>query len=121
MIRLALLLTGALVLAIPSAATPVEATCKGGICGGGAIAPFLKALQTAGARPVHILQIGDSHTANDNFAGAWRDILQARYGDAGRGVLPPGRPWAGYAMKQVTVSQSPGWTLASIMDGRKAG
>ena len=117
--RLALALTTALCLAVPAAAAP-EA-CKGGLCDGRALVPFLRVLRTAGSRPVHILQIGDSHTANDNFAGAWRDILQARYGDAGRGVLPPGRPWAGYNQRQVSVTQSPDWKPASVLTARKAG
>ena len=43
-------------------------------------------------KPVHILQIGDSHTAGDAITGAWRDLLQARYGSGGRGVLAPGPP-----------------------------
>jgi lysophospholipase L1-like esterase len=114
---LAVLLTAGLSLAAPSA-TPA---CKGGLCEGRALVPFLSVLQTSRSRAVHILQIGDSHTANDNFAGAWRDILQARYGDAGRGVLPPGRPWAGYAMRQVSVFQGPGWNETSVLGARKAG
>ena len=43
--------------------------------------------------PVVILQIGDSHTANDSFSGRMRELFQARFGDAGRGVLPPGVPY----------------------------
>jgi lysophospholipase L1-like esterase len=118
-LALALALSAALCLTGPAAAAP-EA-CKGGLCEGRALVPFLRVLRTARSRPVHILQIGDSHTANDNFAGAWRDILQARYGDAGRGVLPPGRPWAGYAMRQVSVSQSPNWSQQTVLTARKAG
>ena len=119
--RGALAVAGVLALTILSAARTVAPACAGAICGGVELGPFLTALQTARARPVHILQIGDSHTANDNFAGAWRDLLQARYGDAGRGVLPPGRPWAGYVMRQVGVIQSPGWTQVSALQARKTG
>lgn len=118
--RLVLMATVALGVALPSAAAAAQA-CPGGLCEGRALVRFLRVLQTARARPVHILQIGDSHSANDNFAGAWRDILQARYGDAGRGVLPPGRPWAGYAMRQVSVYQSPDWNQISVLGARKAG
>ena len=39
------------------------------------------------------MQIGDSHTANDSFSGRLRELFQARFGDAGRGVLPPGVPY----------------------------
>ena len=38
------------------------------------------------------MQIGDSHTANDSFSGRLRELFQARFGDAGRGVMPPGCP-----------------------------
>ena len=51
--------------------------------------------RTPGTRPVHIVQIGDSHTAGDVLTGAWRDLLQTRYGNGGRGVLAAGRPWLG--------------------------
>ncbi len=118
---LALSLAGLLALAAPSAARTAPASCERGICGGRSLASFLNLLQTADTRPVHILQIGDSHTANDNFAGAWRDILQARYGNGGRGVLPPGKPWAGYTMRQVTVTQGPGWSEFSALQARKQG
>jgi hypothetical protein len=58
---------------------------------------------------VHILQIGDSHTAGDRITGKLRAALQARFGDGGRGVLPPGVPYAGYAPLQVEVTAE-GWT-----------
>ena len=119
--RLVLALSTALGLTVPATAEPAREACKGGLCEGRALVPFLRVLKTARSRPVHILQIGDSHTANDNFAGAWRDILQARYGDAGRGVLPPGRPWAAYSQHQVTVTQSPDWLVSSVLTARKAG
>jgi lysophospholipase L1-like esterase len=74
----------------------------------------LKASQPApGKPPVHIVQIGDSHTAGDVLTGAWRDLLQARYGDGGRGVLAPGRPWDGYITRGVTATMSPGWSVAA--------
>lgn len=38
---------------------------------------------------VHIVQIGDSHTAADFFSGTLRDKFQARYGNAGIGFVPP--------------------------------
>lgn len=75
--------------------------------------PFFAKLAHAGARPVHILQIGDSHTAGDAITGAWRDLLQQKYGSAGRGVLAPGRPYDGYITHGVTVTMSPGWKISS--------
>ena len=51
----------------------------------------------ARARPVHIIQLGDSHTAADHITGALRARLQANFGEGGRGAMPPGRPFAAYA------------------------
>ncbi|PVZ86338.1 hypothetical protein C9426_15980 [Serratia sp. S1B] len=49
---------------------------------------FAQRLRDPTAR-VHIVQMGDSHTAADFFSGALRDKFQARYGDAGIGLVPP--------------------------------
>src|SRR5262249_2014615 len=62
-------------------------------------------------RPVHVIQLGDSHTAADHITGALRARLQARFGEGGRGALPPGRPFAAYSPRQVAVDQSDGWRL----------
>ncbi len=64
-------------------------------------------------KPIHILQIGDSHSAGDQTTGALRALFQTSYGAAGRGVLPPGVPYAGYAPRQVTVTASTAWRLAA--------
>lgn len=81
--------------------------------------PFFAKLAKASApgapkgRPIHILQIGDSHTAGDAISGAWRDTLQGRYGSGGRGVMAPGRPYEGYTTHGITASMSPGWSIAA--------
>ena len=108
-----MLLVG-LVLAA-AAATPA---CSQPLCHAETLRPYFEKLQGArsrgeGARPVHILQIGDSHTAGDNITGGWRDLLQAQYGYGGRGVLPPGRPYAGFSAQGVTVNMSSGWLTKS--------
>jgi len=102
------------------AAAPLVAAfgsgCDQALCNGQALAPVFAKLAHAKGRsgaPVHILQIGDSHTAGDQFTGAWREILQARYGSGGRGVLPPGRPYDGYTTRGVTARMSPGWSIAA--------
>ncbi|MDP1778014.1 MAG: GDSL-type esterase/lipase family protein [Brevundimonas sp.] len=69
----------------------------------------LSRTEGGGGASVHILQIGDSHTAGDRITGKLRAALQARFGDGGRGVLPPGVPYDGYAPLQVEVTASD-WT-----------
>lgn len=58
--------------------------------------------------PVNVLQFGDSHTANDSFSGRLRELFQSRFGDAGRGFLPPGIPHDWYRPGGVTVTAE-GW------------
>ncbi len=92
---------------------PGASVCPGGLCQPQALNSVFEALARAEAgtdtAPVHILQIGDSHTAGDRITGKLRAALQARFGDGGRGVLPPGVPYAGYAPMQVEVTAD-GWT-----------
>lgn len=93
--------------------SPGGSVCPGGLCQAEALTGVFEALaktETGGGPwPVHILQIGDSHTAGDRITGKLRAALQARFGDGGRGVLPPGVPYVGYAPLQVEVTAS-GWT-----------
>jgi len=80
----------------------------------GPLLPLYRALD--GAQPTVILQIGDSHTANDSFSSRMRELFQARFGDAGRGVLPPGVPYRWYRPSRVTVT-SQGWSVVSSYRG----
>lgn len=77
-----------------------------------ALVPFFAALAAlddrSASQPVRILQIGDSHTANDALSGRLREQLQARFGAAGRGWLPAGVPYKYYRPQLVSVSES-GW------------
>lgn len=92
---------------------PGPSVCPGGLCQPEALGEFFEVLSglesLRGSRSVHIVQIGDSHTAGDRITGRLRAALQARFGDGGRGVLPPGIPYSGYAPLQVEVTAS-GWT-----------
>jgi lysophospholipase L1-like esterase len=45
---------------------------------------------------VRILQYGDSHTASDTATSVVRRLLQARFGDGGRGFVQIGKPWKTY-------------------------
>nr|WP_314264807.1 SGNH/GDSL hydrolase family protein [uncultured Moellerella sp.] len=49
----------------------------------------LAAKLNQGNQQVHIVQMGDSHTAADFFSGSLRDLFQLRYGNAGPGFVPP--------------------------------
>ena len=118
------LLAAAPALAAPGQETPYapvtpppagESVCPGGLCQPEALERLFEALTAAEVErrpgPVHILQIGDSHTAGDRITGKLRATLQARFGDGGRGVLPPGVPHAGYSPMQVEVTAND-WTLS---------
>jgi lysophospholipase L1-like esterase len=108
------LLGAAAALAIQ--APPPPAPCRARLCFAESLRPFLAKLR-AGA-PVHIIQIGDSHTAGDMITNGWRTRLQARYGAGGRGVLAAGRPYPGYLTWGVTATQSSGWSANASFGGR---
>ena len=92
---------------------PGLSVCPDGLCQPEALNGVFEALSEAeagpGHAPVHILQIGDSHTAGDRITGKLRTALQGRFGDGGRGVLPPGIPFAGYSPTGIEVTAE-GWT-----------
>jgi lysophospholipase L1-like esterase len=96
-----------------AAAVPPPA-CASEICNFEALRPLTERLDRGG-ESVHILQLGDSHTAGEAITGPLRRHLQLRFGNGGRGVLPPGRPYRGFLTFGVTASQSGGWTLSSIL------
>jgi len=84
------------------------------------LAGLFQALDTAGTSPVTILQIGDSHTANDSFSGEMRARLQARFGNAGRGYLQPAIPFNYYRPAGVTV-QAGGFTKITSFSNDSSG
>jgi len=110
-------------LLIAAAALLAAPDCVDALCNADTLAPYFRKLAEArgkSGRPVHILQIGDSHTAGDAITGAWRDLLQGRYGSGGRGVLAGGRPYAGYLTRGVTVTMSDGWSIAATFGAASA-
>jgi len=115
---LALLGAAAAVAAVQAPASP---GCYQSLCNSEAIAPFLARLRAArpnAGAPVHIIQIGDSHTAGDNITQGWRSRLQAAHGNGGRGVLAAGKPYQGYITWGVTASQSAGWRVNATFGSR---
>ena len=71
----------------------------------------LQRLQAGQLDHVRILQLGDSHTAGDVFSGYLRSRFQERFGDAGRGMMPPGYTYRGLRQAEVKVTQSRGWVI----------
>ena len=103
------------------AASASAPTCNATLCQAEALAPVLARLRASrpdDGAPLHIVQIGDSHTAGDMITSGWRTRLQARYGAGGRGVLAAGRPYPGYLTWGVTASQSDGWSVNALFGGR---
>ena len=113
-----LLLGGAAALLVTSCAKtlpgPSDAEIAAKLGPAAPLLPLYRALSDG--TTVVILQIGDSHTANDSFSGRMRELFQARFGDAGRGVLPPGVPYRWYRPARVTVT-SDGWSVVSSYRG----
>ena len=73
----------------------------------------LSALQAGRINRLNIVQIGDSHTAGDYFSGRLRELFQERFGNAGRGMLPPGAPFPYWRPRQVEVVQQGRWDVLS--------
>ncbi|GAB4240467.1 MAG: hypothetical protein Kow0032_28130 [Methyloligellaceae bacterium] len=87
------------------------------------LARFHRALHQlkTGARhaPVTILHLGDSHIASDRFTGDVREMLRARFGDAGRGLMMPGFPFAYYRARGVKFARRGTWKAANSFRGAK--
>jgi lysophospholipase L1-like esterase len=107
---LGLMASGAAAMQMP-ATTPPPAVPA--MHDGAALAPFHARLRAPGSKPLHILQIGDSHTSADAISNGMRAPLQALLGIGGRGVVAAGRPYQNYVTWNVTASQSGGWTANS--------
>lgn len=75
----------------------------------------------SGTETLHILHLGDSHIAGDRFSGSLQSRFAARFGEAGRGHLPPGSPFPYYRRKGFSVEMSEGWTIFSSLSGMGVG
>ena len=71
-------------------------------------------------KPITILHIGDSHVASDSFTRGIRNALQARYGDAGRGMVIPARAFKYGVADQVTLKAVGNWRSQTALK-RKSG
>ncbi len=70
---------------------------------------------------LRVLHLGDSHIAGDRFSGSLQSRFAARFGDAGRGQLPPGSPFPYYRRQGISVDSSDGWTVFSSLSGSGVG
>ncbi|MCC6811825.1 MAG: hypothetical protein IT381_30630 [Deltaproteobacteria bacterium] len=64
---------------------------------------------------VAIVQLGASHTAGHMFTDEARAVLQARFGDAGRGFVAAGAPSARLKRAKVVRSLSKGWRIQDAL------
>jgi lysophospholipase L1-like esterase len=116
-LRFAFLAVGAALLALAGCVTTGRFGDDPDVASAGQpLAAFQRSLEQLRAgkiERVNVLQIGDSHTAGDAFSGHLRDLLQGKFGNAGRGMLPPGSPFPYWRPYQVEVLQRGGWTVFS--------
>jgi len=64
-------------------------------------------------RPVVVVHLGDSHIAADRFSGDMREKFQQRFGNAGRGLVQPGKPYRYFHARGISAQQSKGWKVAN--------
>lgn len=91
-----------------------------------ALRPFFAALgsladpttETGAAPVVRVLHLGDSHVAADWWSDELRQALQRRFGDAGVGLVMPGRPWSYFHHERAT-SPRANWQTLGL--GREPG
>ncbi len=102
-----------------------SAPCDPSVSGDPALSGFydqLYALEAGGGEgTIRILHLGDSHIAGDQFSGSLQAHFASRFGDAGRGQLPPGDPFAYYRRQGIEVRSSAGWTVFSSFTGGHVG
>lgn len=111
----------ALLLLLLAGCIPATDTGAGSDAGqvaqqGRALSSFHQALSSLSAGKINrvsIVQFGDSHTAADHFSSRLRELFQERFGNAGRGMMPPGYPFPYWRPYQVDVKQSADWQVLS--------
>ncbi|MEL6188151.1 MAG: GDSL-type esterase/lipase family protein, partial [Myxococcota bacterium] len=73
----------------------------------------------ASPRPVRVLLLGDSHVASDFISGMARSLLQARFGDAGRGLVHADQRW-GYGGRRLKRREAD-WDRPRVVDAKGPG
>jgi lysophospholipase L1-like esterase len=92
----------------------------------GTLDPFFAALHSlemptkpGDPETVTVLHYGDSPTTADLITGDVRELLQSRFGDAGRGFLLAAKPWAWYGHRGVDLSDKDWTTSTAVGKGRE--
>jgi hypothetical protein len=82
---------------------------------------FYRALWRTEAKlaTTRILHFGDSPATADLVTADARDLLQARFGDAGHGFVLIAKPWAWYGHRGIDLSGS-GWNIQALTLDRAA-
>lgn len=111
--------SGDAVDAAPTAPPPAPAL----VAPPGSLDAFFAGLRAAEAATadgrVLISVFGDSHTAGDWLTQRLRKVLQARFGDAGRGVVAAGKPpYSHYDQRDLAYGSSGSWK--ALIGGRRA-
>ncbi len=87
------------------------------ITGDGSFYDALLALESGKTLdPVTILHLGDSHIAADRITRDVRKLLQARFGDAGRGLMMPGFPFDYYRAEGVSFEKTGEWQASNSLN-----
>lgn len=85
-----------------------------------ALQNFYRALATLNAgkrtQPVSIVHLGGDQIVDDRFAATLREHLTSRFGNAGRGLMPPGL----YPIRGIKIDRGGQWSLTSA-SGEGAG
>ena len=90
-----------------------------GIQNPAALIPFFERLyraqESGTAETLRVLQFGDSHTASDDWPGAIRGFLQAKFGEGGPGFVHAGHPFEGFRRFDAKGSESRGWRADGLL------
>ena len=90
-----------------------------GIQNPAALIPFFERVhrtqEQGAAEAIRVLHFGDSHTASDDWPGAIRGLLQAKFGEGGPGFVQAGRPFEGFRRFDAKGSESRGWRAEGLL------
>lgn len=90
-----------------------------GIQNPAALIPFFerihRAQESSTPESLRVLHFGDSHTASDDWPGAIRGFLQAKFGEGGPGFVQAGHPFEGFRRYDAKGSESRLWRAEGLL------